>query len=81
MDIIKKYKRQSICSLIASIVFLFVTLSVIMQFGKLDHIELVSLVLVLIWVTLHIHYVKLRTKIEILEELRKEESNKTNKEN
>jgi uncharacterized membrane protein len=81
MDKIKKYKRQSIYSLIASIVFLIVTVNVIMQFGKLGHIELVSLVLVLAWVTLHIDYVKLRTKIEILEELRKEESNKQNKEN
>lgn len=81
MDKIKKYKRQSIYSLIVFVVLGLILFCIIMRLIKLGNLQLAGVPGVAVWLMFYVQYVNLKTKVEILEELRKEESNKTNKEN
>ncbi len=81
MKDLKKYKRYKIQALIAVIIYGIILSSVIMRSVKTADSPLVMLPLVVIWVVFYISYVELKIKVEILEELKKEKSNKSSKQN
>lgn len=81
MDKIKKYKRQSIYSLIVFAVLGLILFCIIIRLIKLGNLQLAGVPAVVVWLMFYVNYVNLKTKVEILEELRKEESNKPNKDN
>jgi hypothetical protein len=81
MDKIKKYKRQSIYSLIVFAVLGLILFCIIIWLIKLGNLQLAGVPGVVVLLMFYVNYVNLKTKVEILEELRKEESNKPNKEN
>ncbi len=81
MDKIKKYKRQSIYSLIVFAVLGLILFCIIIRLIKLGNFQLTGVPVVAVWLMFYVNYVNLKTKVEILEELQKEELNKPNKEN
>lgn len=54
---------------------------IIMRLIKLGNLQLAGVPVVVVWLMFYVKYVNLKTKVEILEELRKEGMNKPNKEN
>jgi hypothetical protein len=85
MDKIKKYRRQSIRWLIAWLVLGVTLFYTGMRTAKLGNVQLgvqfTMTGLGAIWVMFYVGYVNLKTKVEILEELRKEKNNKPNEDN
>jgi len=81
MDKIKKYKIQSIYSLIVFTVLGLILFCIITRLIKMGNLQLAGVPVIVVWLMFYVRYVNLKTKVEILEELRKEESNKQNKEN
>jgi len=81
MKDLKKYKHNKIQALITLIIFGIMLLIYIMRVAQADDSQLVAFLLVVTWVVIYISYVELKIKVEILEELRKEKSDKSNKEN
>lgn len=76
MDKIKKYKRQSILSLIA---FLVMGIALLYTFYSINKIkpgdqQIVPFLLIAFCLMMYINYVNLKTKVEILRELEKEKA-------
>jgi len=76
MDKIKKYKRQSILSLIAICVLGIVLLYTFYSINKIKPVDqqIVPTLLIALWLMMYINYVNLKTKVEILRELEKEKA-------
>ena len=70
MDKIKEYKRQSISYLILFVLLAILSLGIVMRvWGSGD--RLVVLLMGAACLMTYVHYVNLKTKIEILQELKK----------
>jgi len=76
MDKIKKYKRQSILSLIALLVLGITLLYTFYSINKIKSgdQQIVPALLIVCWLIMYINYVNLKTKVEILRELEKEKA-------
>lgn len=81
MDKIKKYKVQSIYYLIVLAVLGIVLLGIIMRLIKLGNYHAGGVPVVVVWLMFYVNYVNLKTRVEILEEVKKEKSDKSNREN
>jgi len=76
MDKIKKYKRELLYRLITmSIVGILIVVVIIRDTGNPG---LTTSLFLTTWIMFYIEYIKLKTKIEILNEIRGEEHNKPN---
>ena len=80
MDKITKYRRQSIYFLIVFAVLGLILFCIIMRLIKLGNLQLAGVPVIVVWLMFYVKYVNLKTKVEFLEELRKEGMNKPNKE-
>ena len=76
MDKIKKYKRQSIRTLIALYIVVIVLLYTFYSTNKIKPVDqqIVPVLLIALCLMIYINYVNLKTKIEILKELEKEKA-------
>ncbi len=76
MDKIKKYKRQSIISLIGLLVVGIALLYSLYLINKIKpgDLQIVKCLLIAVWLMMYINYVNLKTKVEILRELEKEKA-------
>jgi len=79
MKNIKKSKRKSLRRSLSLIILGVILYGIIIQHIRLGHYELIAVLLVASWLMLYIHHVELRIKDEILEELKKEKNDKSNK--
>ena len=79
MDKITKYRRQSFSHLILFVLLAILSLGIFMRVWGAGDRLVVSLMGAACLMT-YVHYVSLKTKVEFLEELRKEGMNKPNKE-
>jgi len=81
MDKIKKYKLHSIYYLIGLAVLGIMLFSIIMRLIKLGNYHAVGVPVVVVWLMFYVNYVNLKTRVEILEEVKKEKSDKSTREN
>ena len=81
MDKKKKYKLQSIYYLIGLAVLGIMLFGIIMRLIKLGNYHAAGVPAVVVWLMFYVNYANLKTKVEILEEVKKEKSDKSNREN
>jgi hypothetical protein len=72
----EEYKRKLRGWLIFSSLFGIASFLLIGRFISLGNPELASVVLATAWIIIHVHYITLKNKVEILQELKKKELQK-----
>ena len=78
MDDAKKYRHKLIGWLIGWIVIGIMVFGVVILYIRAGNYE-ISTLLLAVWVIFYVEYASLKTKVEILEELKKEKSDNLNK--
>ena len=73
MNRIQKYRRRTIRFSIILIVMGLVIFVTVMRFVKLGYYEAPMFLLIAVWLMLYVEYVNLKTKVEILTELEKQQ--------
>jgi hypothetical protein len=77
----KKYKLQSIYYLIGLAVLGIMLFSIIMRLINLGNYHAAGVPAVVVWLMFYVNYANLKTKVEILEGVKKEKSDKSTREN